>query len=95
VNNSATWFWQAAQDLTWEDASALVLTYATFSDGTTMDVTSRSSLGISAAALAAAAAAGNSSAAAPFYLGTNSSLSLPTVVVNATVGCRGLLEWAA
>lgn len=33
--------WEARQDLTWEDSSAYVLTYATFSDGATMDVSTQ------------------------------------------------------
>lgn len=33
--------WEARQDLTWEDSSAYVLTYATFSDGAIMDVSTQ------------------------------------------------------
>jgi hypothetical protein len=64
--------WQAKQVLSAENSSAVVLSYATFSDGAAMDITGR----------AAVAAAGLS---LPYTLGTDAVTQLPTVKVTAKV----------
>lgn len=73
--------WEARQDLVWEDARALALTYASFTDGSVMDVSSR-------AAVTAAVPPGVTGTAAqlPFNLSTDDSTQLPTVLVNVKVG---------
>lgn len=75
--------WVPAQDLVWEQSSAYVLTYATFSDGNVMDV-SRSSY------VTAAVPAGVSTPL-PFNLTADPVYGLPYVDVNVTV--RAIVRW--
>jgi hypothetical protein len=67
--------WQARQDLIWEDSSALVLSYARFSDGSVVDVTDKT------AVTAAAPGAG----ALPFTLTTDNTTGLRWLTVNVEV----------
>ena len=62
----------------WEDSSALVLSYASFSDGSVMDVSGR-------AAVTAAMPAGGQAQSLPFSLSRENSTQLYMVQVNATV----------
>ena len=77
LSSSPTMYWQAAQDLSWEDSSALVVSYASFSDGQSMDVSGRSSV---SAGLPAGV-----TGRLPFYLNNDPVLNLPRVNINTTV----------
>jgi hypothetical protein len=77
LGSSPVLFWQAAQDLAWEDSSALIVSYASFSDGHFMDVSGRSSV----SARVPAAVSGR----LPFYLTTDPALNLPSLTINTTV----------
>lgn len=69
--------WQARQDLAWEDSSALVLSYARFSDGSVMDVTDKT-------AVTAAAGVGGSGVL-PFTLSSDNTTGLSWLTVAVTV----------
>lgn len=68
--------WQAQQQLAWEDSTALVLSYARFTDGAVMDVTDKT-------ALAAVVPAG--ATLLPFILATDNTTGLSWISVNITV----------
>jgi hypothetical protein len=82
--------WQARQDLVWEDSSALVLTYARFTDDSVMDVTDKT-------AVVAAAPGGTT---LPFTFSTDNTTGLSWIKVNVQVGtsapCQQYLQssWA-
>ena len=69
--------WQARQDLTWEDSTALVLSYARFSDGSVMDVTDKTAV--------AAVVPPGGSGVLPFSLSTDNTTGLRWLAVNVTV----------
>lgn len=73
--------WRARQDLVWEDSTALVLTYARFSDGSVMDVTDKASV------MAVAPAGSSSGVSLPFSLSTDNTTGLPWLTVTAVVSC--------
>jgi hypothetical protein len=68
--------WRPHQQLLWEDSSALVLSYARFTDGAIMDVTDK-------AAVTAVAPAGPE--LLPFSLSSDNTTGLSWVTVNAKV----------
>jgi hypothetical protein len=83
--------WQARQDLVWEDSSALVLSYARFSDGSVMDVTGKTDV--------VAGVPGNAAGVLPFTLDTDNTTGLHWLNVKATVrmhcvACNMLLQMA-
>lgn len=61
----------------WEDSSALLLSYARFSDGSIMDVTDK--------AVVSAGAPASADAALPFSLSTDNTTGLPWLTVSAKV----------
>jgi len=69
--------WQARQDLVWEDSSALLLSYARFSDGSIMDVTDK--------AVVSAGVPAGADAFLPFSLSTDNTTGLPWLTVSAKV----------
>ena len=71
--------WQARQDLVWEDSTALVLSYARFSDGSVMDVTDKT------AVTAAVPAGAGSNAVLPFSLSTDNTTGLQWLRVTSLV----------
>lgn len=79
--------WQARQDLVWEDSTALVLSYARFSDGAVMDVTDKTAV--------AAMLPSGGSGVLPFGLNTDNTTGLRWLTVNTTVsGWDGrLIAW--
>lgn len=83
-DGTAALSWSAAQDLTWENVTARVLTYAQFSDGTSMDISEHAALGL---VVPAGAAAG----ALPFGLSVDAA-GWPTVTVNASVSGDGAVS---
>lgn len=75
--------WQAWQDLVWEDSTALVLSYARFSDGSVMDVTDKTAV--------KAVLPGGGSSVLPFSLSTDNTTGLRWLTVNVTVSLTGRL----
>lgn len=69
--------WQARQDLVWEDSSALVLSYARFSDGSVMDVTAKTDV--------VAVSPGGAGAALPFTIDTDNTTGLHWLNVKVAV----------
>lgn len=78
--------WEAQQQLVWEDSSALVLSYASFSDGSVMDVSG-------GAQVTAVVPAGGVSPVLPFNLLTDNSTQQSYVQVNSTVSCSSREPW--
>lgn len=83
--------WQARQDLVWEDSSALVLSYARFSDGSVMDVTDKTDVVV--------AAPDNAGGALPFSLDTDNTtglhwLNVKIAVRKHTLCTQSLLQMA-
>ena len=79
-SGTAVLSWRAVQRLEWEGADAAVLTYASFSDGAVVDVSSR-------AALTVALRLGGPSPFAVEY--SSSTAGLPLVAVNASASSNG------
>eukprot|EP00775_Hariotina_reticulata_P010661 gene10661-10820_t len=65
--------WQAQQVLSAEDGTAVVLSYAAFSDGASMDVSGRAAVTAEGLLL-------------PYAMGTDAATQLPAVNINATIG---------
>eukprot|EP00879_Flechtneria_rotunda_P000373 GHRR01000465.1.p1 GENE.GHRR01000465.1~~GHRR01000465.1.p1 ORF type:complete len:1109 (+),score=342.16 GHRR01000465.1:4020-7346(+) len=77
--------WVANQDMVWEDSSAVVSTYASFSDGTVMDVSER-------AAVTAVLPPGAGVQQLPYVLATDNTTQLAAITVNTTVGTNNTCQ---